>query len=135
MGKAWKAFEQEVADFFGGTRRVRINYSESIGDIIHPNYSIECKYGGQVPLYLCPKAIVRLTSGGTKYWVVPSDKLYSQICQFSPLGEFVINRYKRVILFLDRAMNQARRYNPTLKSVVCVKKKNQRGFNCIWEAT
>lgn len=46
---AWKDFEREVAKFFGGRRRVRIDYSESIGDIIHPSLSIECKYGKQVP--------------------------------------------------------------------------------------
>ncbi len=45
----WRAFEKECADYFGGIRRVRVNYGESIGDIIHPLYSIEVKYGLQCP--------------------------------------------------------------------------------------
>lgn len=49
MSRAWKDFEREVAEYFGGVRRIRIDYGESIGDIIHPTLSIECKYGLQCP--------------------------------------------------------------------------------------
>ena len=49
MGQAWKDAEREVAKFFGGMRRSRVSYSESVGDIIHPTYSIEVKYGSQIP--------------------------------------------------------------------------------------
>lgn len=49
MSKAWKDFEREVAEYFCGVRRVRISYSERGSDIIHPYYSIECKYGKQIP--------------------------------------------------------------------------------------
>ena len=45
----WKAFEKQVADVVRGTRRTRVNYAESVGDVIHPKYSIECKYGKQIP--------------------------------------------------------------------------------------
>lgn len=49
MSKAWKDFEREVARTFNGVRRVRINYAEVGGDVIHPTLSIECKYGKQIP--------------------------------------------------------------------------------------
>ena len=47
--KPWKSAEKEVAEFFGGMRRVRMSYSEVAGDIIHPHYSIEVKYGKCIP--------------------------------------------------------------------------------------
>ena len=46
---AWKNAEREVSRYFGGIRRVRISYGESGSDIIHPLYSIEVKYGKQIP--------------------------------------------------------------------------------------
>jgi hypothetical protein len=49
IGRAWKMFELEVAKAYGGMRRVRINYGERGSDIIHDKYSIECKYGWQIP--------------------------------------------------------------------------------------
>ena len=45
----WKAFESQVADVMRGTRRIRVSYAESVGDVMHPTYSIECKYGNQIP--------------------------------------------------------------------------------------
>ena len=50
IGRAWKDFELEVSKAYGGMRRVRINYGERGSDIIHDKYSIEVKYGWQVPL-------------------------------------------------------------------------------------
>ena len=49
ISKAWKDFERECARYFKGIRRVRISYGERGSDIIHPIYSIECKYGKQIP--------------------------------------------------------------------------------------
>ena len=50
--KAWKRLEKEAAEAFGGIRRVRISYSERAGDIIHPLFSIECKWGKQIPKWV-----------------------------------------------------------------------------------
>lgn len=50
MGRSWKSFEKEVAEFFGGKRVVRVSYGESAPDVMHPTLAIECKYGGQVPV-------------------------------------------------------------------------------------
>lgn len=47
--KAWKMAEKEIAEYFGGIRRSRVSYSEVAGDVIHPTYSIEVKYGKQIP--------------------------------------------------------------------------------------
>jgi len=50
MGWAnWKRFEAQTAVALGGMRRVRIRYSESIEDVHHILYSIECKYGKSIP--------------------------------------------------------------------------------------
>jgi len=49
MSRAWKQAELEVARYFCGMRRVRISYAERGSDIIHSLYSIEVKYGKQIP--------------------------------------------------------------------------------------
>ena len=49
MSKAWKNLEREVAKALNGTRRSRVNYGESIEDVAHPFFAIECKYGKCIP--------------------------------------------------------------------------------------
>ena len=50
---SWKKLEREAAKYLGGKRRWRMgNYSERCGDIDHPRFSIECKYGKQVPGFI-----------------------------------------------------------------------------------
>lgn len=89
MSRAWKDFESEVAKACNGLRRIRVSYSEVGSDIIHHKYSIECKYGKQIP----------------------KKALEGKRCKF-----------------LDKAFAQARRYNPTLIPIVCLKTPNMRGF-------
>lgn len=74
MSRAWKEAEKEVAEFFGGTRRVRISYSESACDVIHSEYSLEVKYGKQIPKYLKVKVITELFSNGVRYRLTPSEE-------------------------------------------------------------
>ena len=117
----WKAFEREVAAFFNGTRRVRISYSEKIGDILHPTLSIECKYGKQIPKYLMPSEPTLLTTKRGKYVVSHSSELE---CTDRNPTQYVFGAGK----FIDEAMDQARSYNPTLMPMVCVKGRSKTGF-------
>ena len=133
MGKAWKDFEKQVAEFFDGCRVVRIAYNEVAGDVIHPYYSIECKYGGQVPRHLAPRIPTELSVGERKFLVVPSQfiEIQDKMLYYQTLGW----RKKRVkhSRFLMDALAQAERYNPTLRPLVCVKPRRRHGFVCIWE--
>ena len=133
MSKAWKAFEKQTAEFFGGLRRIRIMYNESVGDVIHPYYSIECKYGGQVPNYLAPYVPTELEVGGKYFQVVPSNyiTIIRKKLHVRSLG--YVKKSRKSSKFLDDTMDQARRYNPTLGPIVCVKPKYWRGFIIIWE--
>ena len=125
--KAWKNLEREVAKHFGGIRRIRISYSEKAGDIIHPKYSIECKYGKCIPKYLRYAQPTRLIVGRKSYIVVPST-LENYV-----MSIFIPEVVKKSVVFLANAIAQAKRYNPTLMPLVCVKYKNQRGFNICYE--
>jgi len=137
MSTSWKEAEREVADFFGGTRRVRISYSEEIGDIIHPRLSIEVKYGKCIPKYLRVKDPTVLSTGDDKlYYLIPSMELdrlgiIEPSCnKLAGLAYRIMQKKKCV--FLDKAMKQATRYNPTLIPLVCVKAKGMKGFVAIW---
>ena len=112
---SWKLAEKEVARYFGGTRRVRIMYSEEIGDIIHPEYSIEVKYGKQVPEYCMTDDWLSLNG----YQLYPSR-----------LGKSkgVIKSKRKSTKFLDDAMAQAERYDLSKEPIVCLKSKGMRGF-------
>ena len=116
--KPWKLAEKEVAKYFGGTRRVRVGYNESIGDIIHPKYSIEVKYGKQIPAYLRVNNPTLLTVDGAEYWLEPTK------CKGVGI-DWVSTKSAK---FLERAFEQAERYNPTLEPLVCVKAKGMCGF-------
>ena len=58
MGRAWKDLEREVAKYMRGKRYVRIDYSESAPDVLHPKFSIECKYRAKLP-YLFTQGMVQ----------------------------------------------------------------------------
>jgi len=120
---SWKQFEKEVAKYFGGMRRVRINYAESIGDIVHPRYSIECKYGKQVPRYMCVTKPTLLN----KRWVLYPSGWPDVSLQFESLA-------RKECKFLELGMNQAKRYDPTKEPILCVKGKGMHGFVICEEA-
>ena len=135
MAKAWKAAEAEVAGYFGGTRRVRVSYSEKIGDIIHPKYSIEVKWGKQVPSYLDVRQATNLTVGKRMFNMVPSCELdYFRDIELDSCAIIAVEKKRKKARFLEEAIEQARGYNPTLVPLVCVKRRSRRGFVCIWEA-
>lgn len=50
---SWKNHERKVAKAFKGTRIYRGgDFSQSVGDIDHPVFQIECKYSSSLPKYL-----------------------------------------------------------------------------------
>lgn len=131
--QSWKRFEKEVAKFFGGQRRVRVRYDESIGDVIHPDYSLECKYGGQVPAYLNPiiPTLLKVTCDES-YWVVPNKFLEANGDLLSINTVCWVHKTHRHPKFLWKAMEQAKKYNPTLTPIVCVKPRSRHGFVAVW---
>ena len=133
--KAWKAFEKEVARYFGGIRRVRVGWGESIGDVIHPKYSIEAKWGCQVPKYLQVKEPVRLvvfTPRPWKHYVIYPSDFKGRLDAWSWAEKGKRRKLRRVGIkgaaFLVNGFKQARRYDPTKQPLVCVKARGMRGF-------
>jgi hypothetical protein len=111
--------EKQVAKFLGGVRIVRTNYGESIEDVQHPYFAIECKYGGQVPAWC---NVLRPTSNGEfdliplKYGMWSWDiKTFHIVCQ------------KRDE-FLRKGIAQALAYNPDKTPVLCLKPKGYKGM-------
>lgn len=45
----WKNFERRVATLLGGQRIPASGNGDIKGDVLHPHFLIECKYGKQVP--------------------------------------------------------------------------------------
>ena len=117
MSKAWKAHELATAKHFGGKRRVRINYGESIGDIAHDKYQIECKYGGQ-----CPKLIeVDVpTLVNNKYMMIPSSA-------HTMYPHMWMNKKAKRVKFIDDCFEQCARYSNKLP-ILALKRKGMRGF-------
>ena len=125
MGWArWRATEKEVAEFFGGKRRVRVNYAESASDVIHHKYTFEVKYGKQIPKCLAVDMPTIFISKGKRYWASTS------LCLL-PLAWY---KKKKRIKFLDDAMEQARGYRGDRIPVVCLKPVRFRGFVFITES-
>jgi hypothetical protein len=53
MSNAWKNTERKVAKRLGGKRRLRgADFSQSMGDVEHPLFSIEVKYRKRLPVIL-----------------------------------------------------------------------------------
>ena len=120
----WKAAEKEIAKALGGLRRIRVSYRESIGDIIHPYYSIEVKYGKQVPKCCRVRKPTIIFSKEKTYSLVPSCR---------KTGKYDIVHKMRGLKFLDRAFRQAKRYCPDKTPLVALKPKNYKGYVIVKE--
>jgi hypothetical protein len=108
-----------VATYFGGTRRIRVNYSEKIGDIIHDTFSIEVKYGKQVPVWCVVQRPTIVKKNNYTIYLEPSD--------FDGLPLYEEKKVRGVQFLLD-AFEQAKNYDPSKPALVCVKRRGQRGF-------
>jgi len=126
--KPWKAAEKEVAEYFGGLRRVRIRYDESIGDIIHPKYSIEVKWGKQVPCYLRVIEPTILEVGERRQGTKLMREYYLRPSGYIVRHAWAQRVKRKSAKFLVDAINQALRYDPSKIALVCVKSRGMRGF-------
>ena len=135
MWPRWKYFEKEVGTFFGGKRHIRINRAESTGDLDGVlSYSVECKYGKQVPGYLAVACPTELTVGDICYRLVPSKyaKVVDGTLTYDVLGWRTLARPNAK--FLEDALEQAASYQTEQQlPLVCVKIPHEHGFNLIWE--
>jgi len=133
MNRAWKDLEKEVAEYFGGKRNIRVGYHDKKSDVDHPVYSIECKYGKQVPSYLRVTRPTQISEG----LAVPSqDAFYDlQKEKLAITGRFIQSSYKGDMAFLFNALKQAAGYSPLKIPVVCVKYPRQRGFTICFPAS
>lgn len=53
MSQVWKTHERQTAKMLGGTRRSRgANFSQSLPDVEHSIFSIECKHRKSLPRLL-----------------------------------------------------------------------------------
>lgn len=124
--KAWKDFEREVATAFGGKRRIRISYSESCEDIIHPTLAIECKYGLQVPL----ASVVNDPTDRDSFVLIPSEKLNYLERQVGMDGFYPVAG-KSGRIFFRLGLEQARMYASDKTPLLCMKRPRQRGFTAV----
>ena len=112
--KSWGRAEKEVAKLLGGIRRVRVSYGESIGDIVHPVFSTEVKWGKQIP-----KSVV------TKHPTIFGDYV---VISTKQLGRAVKWEYRNKHLkFLEKGIKQAVRYDRSKLPLLAMKPKNYRG--------
>lgn len=95
--QSWKKFESDVAQILGGTRNVRSSYGESISDIEHDLFTVECKIRKYIPVYL-EKAVVK-----------EKARLDRKIPQF-----------------IIQGLMQAKRYNGDKIALLCFKQKRRR---------
>ncbi|MDP2942169.1 MAG: hypothetical protein Q8O36_01455 [Candidatus Omnitrophota bacterium] len=121
----WKDAERQVARILDGRRRVRINYSESCEDVYHHIYSIEVKYGKQVP-----KWIGKICRRGRPV-------ILNSVLVLFPLASGSFNsaiEVKRVkIKFLVDGMVQAHSYNTRKTPMLCMKPRGYRGIiGCLY---
>ncbi len=133
--KAWKKLEKDVARFFGGVRRVRINYSEACEDVLHDQLALECKYGKQVPKYLVPDVPVLFSVGDRSFILSPGTDLLEvdgkRVLNVGLLG--LVPRKRKNATFLTKALEQAANYAPDKTPVACFKRPNMHGFVVGWE--
>lgn len=125
--QAWKRTEKAVAEALGGVRRVRVSYSESVGDIVHPHYSIEVKYGKQVPKYCIVKKPTMLKCEDRNYKLMPS-KFMNDTFHVYDYEECARDK------FLADCFWQARQYSDKTP-LVCMKPPRYHGFIIITEST
>ena len=122
MSKAWKDAERQVAKALGGTRRIRVTYSESCEDVIHPTLGIEVKYGRQVPV----SSMVTQPTMTREFVLVPFRYLHFLITG-AQIDAFVEGSVKGRG-FILKGLKQARNYNSDKLPVLCLKRPRCRGF-------
>jgi len=118
----WKDAERQVARLLGGKRRVRVNYSESCEDVYHTKYSIEVKYGNQVPKWIGK---------------IRQPVILNKVLVLFPLSsgsfESAIEIERIKIKFLAKGMIQAHSYDKRKMPLLCMKPVGYRGIiGCLY---
>lgn len=118
--KAWKMAEKEVAEAIGGVRRIRINYSESVEDVIHPWYGVEVKYGKQVPKWV----------ENIEDPIVLNNVLvlFRVVSNWGEWREPTTDVCRSKVAFLVDGISQAKSYNMDKDPLLCMKRPRMRGF-------
>ncbi len=118
----WKDAERQVARILGGKRRIRVNYSESCEDVYHAKYSIEVKYGNQIP-----KWIERIRQP------VILNKVLVLFSLSSSSFESAVEMERKKIKFLVEGMIQAHSYNRRKTPLLCMKPVGHKGIiGCLY---
>lgn len=130
---AWKNAERQVAKILGGTRRIRVQYSESCEDVHHTQYAIEVKWGKQIPSWIA-KAI------GIGETVLVYYSLWDRVVIFPlqdhPLSLSRDKMTKKIMRkrkkFLHDGLLQAQSYSSKIP-LLCLKPRGYRGIiGCMW---
>ena len=124
---AWKKAEVEAAKLLGGTRRVRINYSESVEDVIHAKYAIEVKQGNQIPKYCIVKEPVIYTTVSDAYILFHSSDI-DILEDRTSRGWLIQTQEQKNCEFIEKAIEQARSYDRKKVPLVCLKPCYFRGL-------
>jgi hypothetical protein len=120
--QAWKNAERSVAKILDGTRRVRINYSESCEDVHHTKYAIEVKYGAQIPLWV--RKVKEPILVNDLMVLFPLSSPHS----FASRSFSEAKSINKKIKFIIDGMIQASSYNPTKIPLLCLKGPRQIGI-------
>ena len=118
----WKNAERQVARLLGGKRRIRVNYSESCEDVHHTKYSIEVKYGKQIPKWIGK---------------IRQPIILNKVLVLFPLSSgsfaFAIEIKRVKIRFLVGGMVQAYSYNSGKRPLLCIKPVGYHGIiGCLY---
>ena len=127
----WKAAEAQVARITGGTRRIRVQYSESVEDVHHTKYAVEVKYGLQIPKWISqvkyPSVVWRSEDYPRAGLLIFPSSLWSSY-EFSSMSLAAVSKkIKKPIGFLLKGLEQARSYNPNKIPILALKPPRLRG--------
>lgn len=114
---AWKRAEKETAKILGGTRRVRIVYSESCEDVHHCLFGIEVKYGKQIPKWVSRVKLPVFVSG---VFILFRLSSMSQAHQATEI------KRSKGLGFLIKGLEQARSYGKNKIPILCMKPPRYR---------
>ena len=123
--KPWKCAEKQVAKILGGRRRIRVQYSESIEDVIHPMYAIEVKYGKQIPKWV----VSRCMTVNERYILFPLEYLprYGLAGLISLASQWPVRVFKSKTKFIEDGLRQALSYREHGIALLCMKRPRMRG--------
>jgi hypothetical protein len=137
QSQSWKDLERTVANSLGGKRIYRgSDFSESLPDVDHPLFGIECKYRTEPP-----KLYYKYWDDFTSHYhttnivMIHKDRAittlenlrayYTDYDNYSSLMA-EIPENKKLVKFLEKALIQAAGYNKKKIPMVVLKKKADR---------